>query len=432
MHPITVRMHHWFVPNRHTWDEWEDFITGVSSATVPQGTVSGTGVGNITDYLGIPNVNAFPYNQLPLRAYNHIYNEFYRDQDLVTEVALTDATIKKIAWEKDYYTSARPWPQKGGEVTVPIGTKAPVFGLGTVDSTPLTGPVTVRETGATSSTSFAEYWQSDSATKNFFIEEDPDNANYPGVYADLSAATGVNVNELREAFALQRYQEARARYGSRYTEYLRYCGVTPSDARLQRPEYLGGGRQTIAFSEVLQTAPEAASSSEVGELKGHGIAALRSRRYRRFFEEHGYILTLMSIRPKTIYANAVPRHWLRQTKEDYYQKELEHIGQQEITNKEVYATVAGSGDDTFGYADRYREYREQPSQISGNFRGTFDYWHQARIFSSAPALNQSFIECDPDDRIHADQTSNHKYWCMVNHSIQARRMVGRSAAGRII
>jgi hypothetical protein len=159
---------------------------------------------------------------------------------------------------------------------------------------------------------------------------------------------------------------------------------------------------------------------------------LRSRRYRRFFEEHGYILTLMSIRPKTIYANAVPRHWLRQTKEDYYQKELEHIGQQEITNKEVYATVAGSGDDTFGYADRYREYREQPSQISGNFRGTFDYWHQARIFSSAPALNQSFIECDPDDRIHADQTSNHKYWCMVNHSIQARRMVGRSAAGRII
>ena len=171
------------------------------------------------------------------------------------------------------------------------------------------------------------------------------NPGVPNIYADLSAVSGISVNALREALALQRYEEARARYGSRYIEYLRFLGVKSSDARLQLPEYLGGGRQVIQFSEIMQTAE---GTNPVGTLRGHGLAAMRSNRYRRFFEEHGYVMTLMSARPKTVYANGLFRHWNRRTKEDFWQKELEHIGQQEVLNKEVYAAHA-SPNGVFGY-----------------------------------------------------------------------------------
>ena len=175
---------------------------------------------------------------------------------------------------------------------------------------------------------------------------------------------------------MQRYEEARARFGSRYTEYLRYLGVRSSDARLQRPEYLGGGRQTIQFSEVLQTAE---GTDPVGDLKGHGISALRSNRYRRFFEEHGYIISLMTVRPKTIYMQGMPRTFNRRTKEDFWQKELQHIGQQEIPVKEVY-NAAADPDAVFGYQDRYDEYRRSQNTVSGEFKtSTLDYWHFARV-----------------------------------------------------
>jgi len=168
--------------------------------------------------------------------------------------------------------------------------------------------------------------------------------NNSGLEADLTSASAVTVNILREALALQRYEEARARYGSRYVEYLRYLGVRSSDARLQRPEYLGGGRQTLQFSEVLQTAEGA---DPVGEMRGHGISAMRTNRYRKFFEEHGFVITVMSVRPKTIYAQGLFRHWNRRTKEDFWQQELQHIGQQEILNKELYAAHANPNN-TFG------------------------------------------------------------------------------------
>lgn len=221
-------------------------------------------------------------------------------------------------------------------------------------------------------------------------------------------------------------------YGSRFTEYLRYLGIRSSDARLQRPEYLGGGKQTLAFSEVLKTGAGEDPAEAIGTLKGHGIGALRSRTFRKFFEEHGHIISLLSVRPRTMYTNGVHRSWLRRTKEDYWQKELERIGQQEVFNSEVFAAdPATTGLGTFGYSDRYADYRHLPSQIAGDFRSTLDYWHLGRVFASAPALNASFVTCDPSKRVHAIQTED-VLWAMVSNSVRARRLVGRAGVGRIL
>lgn len=444
MHPVHVRVHHWFVPHRLVWEDWEDFITGgpdgLDASVFPTIALASPGnadVGGLADYLGVPtDIDGLTVSALPFRAYNLIFNEWYRDQDLVTELTIdltsgadttTDTDLQNVAWEKDYFTSARPWTQKGPEVSLPLTGNAPVKGIGKTNQTYNAGPVSVYETGESGTTSFANYQNfSDVGVR---LEEDPNNSGFPGVFADLSAVSAATINELRLAFALQRYEEARARYGSRYTEYLRYLGVRSSDARLQRPEYLGGGRQTIQFSEVLATA-ETGTSVDVGDMKGHGISAMRSRRYRRFFEEHGYVMSLMSVKPKTMYVQGLPKTWSRTTKEDFWQKELEHIGQAAILNKEIYASHA-TPEGTFGYQDRYDEYRRQPSTISGEFReSTLDFWHMARIFSADPTLNASFVTANPTKRINAVQT-NDVLWCMANHSIQARRMVSKFGSSYI-
>ncbi len=445
MHPVHARVHHWFVPHRIVWDDWENFITGgpdgMDESVFPTLTTDEAG-GGLADYLGITPENATnEVSALPFRAYAKIYNEFYRDQDLQDELQLettsgpdvaTNRELQNVAWEKDYFTSSRPWVQKGPEILLPLGDRAPITGLGLgVDPTP-SATIQARETGGATVTYDAQY-QAESAG-NVHVEEDPDLAGFPNIYADLSNATGATINELRTAFALQRYQEARARYGSRYTEYLRYLGVKSSDARLQRPEYLGGGRQTIQFSEVLATAQddqgEPAADVAVGELKGHGIGSLRSRRYRRFFEEHGYVISLLSVKPKTMYTQGIERHWSRRTKEDFWQKELQHIGQQEIRNKEIYAPHIDP-EGVFGYQDRYDEYRRQTSTIAGEFRDTeLDFWHMARIFAADPALNSDFVTSVPTKRIHAVQT-NDVLWIMAKHSIQARRMVSKLGTSSI-
>lgn len=433
MHPVRVRIHHWYVPNRLVWPAFEDFITGgpdgnnLSSFPVIN---SGTGfaVGTLADHLGLPTgVAGMLVSALPFRAYAMIWNEHYRDQDLQTELPIstadgTDTTtntfMQNCAWEKDYFTSARPWEQKGPAITIPIGTTAPVNRVS--NATPWSGFRANTDTTAISGTMAIEatagYLTSGGANA---ISLDPRGS----LRADLSNASAITINRLREAFALQRFEEARARYGSRYTEYLRYLGVKSSDARLQRPEYLGGGKQTIQFSEVLQTAE---GEDPVGAMKGHGIGAMRSNRYRRFFEEHGYVISLMSVQPKTMYMQGVARHWNRRVREDFWQKELEHIGQQEIENREVYAAHA-TPTGVFGYQDRYDEYRRKESSVAGEFRTTvLNYWHLARDFASAPALNATFVKCNPSERIFAAQ-ENDQLYIMCNHSIQARRMLSSKA-----
>lgn len=444
MHPVKITVAHWYVPNRLIWEDWEDFITGgpdgLDDSVHPVIDIagrSGVGVGTLSDYFGIPtDIPAGQLiNALPFRAYALIFNEWYRDQDLVSKLALslasgTDATtsiaIQNGGWEKDYFTSARPWEAKGPSITVPLGDQAPVLGLG-IKTTHNVG-----NTGGTYKDAAGDTW---TGTPTAFDQTSGDlglkalatgtNAT-PAIFADLSNASAVTINVLREALALQRYQEARARYGSRYSEYLAYLGVNSSDARLQRPEYLGGGQETIQFSEVLQTAE---GTDPVGTLRGHGISSMRSNRYRRFFEEHGFVISVLIARPRAIYASGLQKHWIRSIKEDYWQRELEHIGQAEVLNREVYAAHSSPAG-VFGYQDRYDEYRRHWSSIAGEFRTTLNYWHFARTFSSNPALNADFVKCVPVETPFA-VPSEDVLQIHARHSIQARRLVTKTGTSFI-
>ena len=435
MHPVRVRLHHWYVPNRIMWDGFEDFITGGSTGfdmTVPPTIdLADVQAGSLADYMGIPLGSSLNVSALPFRAYSLIFNEWYRDQDLVSPLALstadgldttTNTSVANVAWEKDYFTSSRPWTQKGPEVTLPLTGDAPIEGLGIRSPYNFSRNVNVHQTGGLDGS-----MGNSVLGQEIEVKEDPDNIGFPLITADLSGVTAASINDLRLAFALQRYEEARARYGSRYTEYLAHLGVKSSDARLQRPEFLGGGKQTIQFSEIMQTAntTDGDDSEGVGNLKGHGIGAMKSNRYRRRFEEHGYVVSFMSVIPKTIYTQGLDRHWSRTTKEDYWQKELEHIGQQEIKNKELYGQHADPNG-VFGYQDRYDEYRSQPSTVSGDFRTSkLDHWHYGRSFGSEPALNSDFITSTPTKRVNAVQTED-VLWCMINHKITARRKLSKS------
>lgn len=424
MHPITVRVHHFAVPLRILWPAsenggFEEFITsgsdGTNAETIPTMTAT-PAEGDLLDYLGLPLGNSITFSELPLRAFNMVWNEWFRDQDLATVRAEDDVTVPLCAWEKDYLTTARPWAQKGPAVTIPLGTTAPVGGIDTAG------------------TGLFEQGQYDAATASGQSVRRGAASLYnigEPMIADLENASGPDVVAFREALALQRYAEARARYGSRYVEYLRYLGANPRDSRLQRPEMLAGGSARVNISEVLQSANEAASDRfGVGDLYGHGVAATRSNAYTRTLEEHMYVLSVLSVRPKAVYTNGMHRTFMRRTRDEFWQKELEHVGQQEVWQGEVYAD--GTDDyDTFGYSDRYADYRTIPSGVSGQFRGTLDYWHLGRMFASEPALNESFVECDPSKRIFNVQ-SDDTLWVAVQHDMVARRLVSRNATPRVL
>lgn len=454
MHPVNAKIHHFYVPHRLVWNKsmegdangWESFITGGSdgmdASEFPVIELASCAEGSLANYLGVPvTSNPVEVSALPFRVYAKVFNEFYRDQDLVTELpisydegvdATTNLTLQAAAWEKDYFTSARPWEQKGPSISVPLTGNAPL------QSTDVPFTLSTEDDGAVN----RELQASNAAMTSFALT----GANQPsppqsvkwgdeiGAEAVLSGLTAVDMNDLRLAMALQRYEEARARYGSRYTEYLRFLGIKSSDARLQRPEYLGGGKQTVQFSEVLTTASTGAASFQpndvVGNLRGHGIAAMRSNRYRRFFEEHGYVISLMVVRPRTIYANGLFRHWNRRTKEDFWQLELQHAGQQAVLKKEVYVDSVAP-DSTLGWQDRYDEYRRMESRVAGEFAtSTLNFWHMARIFASEPSLNADFITANPTNRIYAVTTKDQLY-VMANHSIQARRLVAKTGTSYI-
>lgn len=467
MHPVHVTIHHWYVPFRLIWDDFEDFITGgpdgLNVSEPPWDYInykrSYPHTMQLPDYLGIPplpetdNIGGKArLSILPFRAYNLIFNEWYRDQDLVDPIEFpttsgrdltTPRLLRLAAWERDVFTTARPWPQKGMQVTVPVNppTNGPSVSQVTLSGSPnisLSPLSNNYEWKDNQSGNAGSYWGTNadaaganSMAKNAGLQVNWDQGTFNvsgGTYDPGTGGIGnVDINQLREAFALQRFEEARAMYGSRYVEYLRYLGIKASDARLQRPEYLGGGRQTIQFSEVLQTDPS--DTTPAGNMTGHGIGAMRTNRFRRFIEEHGLILSFMMIRPKSIYSNGVDRFYLKETKEDFFQKELEHIGQQEVWSAELFRpyginSAPVSGHNTFGYQNRYDEYRSHWSRISGEFRDIFNYWHLARDFSETPTLNGDFITCNPSPRIFAAQENDH-FYCMINHSIQARRLLSK-------
>jgi len=441
MHPLVMRVHHFYVPNRLVWDEWTDFITGKTTVNpFPVVNLPGASASadTLLDYMGLPIVSAAgnaEVSALPVRAFNLIWNEYFRDQELQTERGEDDLDIPRVSWEKDYFTTARPDPQRGTEVSLPLGGDAPVLGLGKLNQTFPTASQVVYESDGTASTYVnAAQFNSGNNNTTFYAEEDPNNAGYPNFRADLSTATAATVNEVRRAFALQRIAEKLSRFGDRYPEWLKsFFGVSSSDARIQRPEFLGSSRKVINISEVLSTAE--INNFPIGAMAGHGVGLSTDNGYTKFFEEHGHVITCVSVRPAPMYQDGADRLWLRRDPLDFYNRELELIGQQEVLKGEVFLGVDETVNaETWGYSDRYREYKETPSKVVGAFRdgGIYNAWSFARKFPSLPALNDTFIECDPVTTPFADQTPDvDQVLLYVSNKCYAKRIVKKFTTPKI-
>lgn len=415
MHEINLFVHYFFVPLRILWPKprlndidpvedgsWEDFFTGGRDGllepvkpkwnpTLPQ-TASYT----LWDYFGHP-IDVVPTGTLPdiwpLRGLNFVWNEYYRDQNYMDEVDLDDPNLKYRCWEKDYFTTALPWTQRGQAPALPITglTNAEFLGNVTVYNSPglgvnsgalfTTGPILNNYFSETPSADHIKSWFNNNRV-------------------DLSNASTFDVNDLRLAFQTQKFLERNARAGARYIEQLRaHYGVNPRDDRLQRPEYIGGTRQPIIVSEVLQTSSTDGTSPQ-GNLAGHGLSVNRSYACSYYAQEFGIVLGLMSIMPRPVYQQGIDRQWLGDTRYDELLPEFVNLGEQPIYRSELYATGVQSENETvFGFQGRYDEYRSRRSIVTGKMRTTaptnFGFWHLAREFGSPPVLNQSFLECKP-------------------------------------
>lgn len=459
MHPVHAEIKLFYCPSRILWPMedghgFESFITGgpdgQDDSVFPTISLTPT-VGSLADYFGLPlTSSALTVNALPFRAYGMIYNEYFRDQDLQSEVAIslgsgpdstTQTSLLRPCWAKDYFTTARPWPQKGDAVTIPLdlGEEGESV-VNTTTSITSNGTFKLTSTSANPYDTTIRRAKGTAASALSMSNGSNLSPDLPLTYASGLKATsvstlvtgdpavgGLSVAALREAMALQRMQEARALYGSRYEDLLRFYGVRPQDARLQHPEYLGGSSQTVQFSEVLQTS--AGEAGGVGDLYGHGVSAGRSLRIRRFIPEHGYIMAIMFVRPISVYTQGLERMWTRAIKEDFWQKELQHIGQQEVLSQELFADGSAADKTVFGYQNRYDEYRRGVNRVCGEFRTVLDYWHMARIFDNRPVLNSDFVTSTPTDRIfQATADLSDQLYCMVKHDIIAKRLVDRTGS----
>jgi hypothetical protein len=398
-----------FVPNRLVWTNWVKFMgeqtnPGDSiSYVVPQITSSAGGyaVGSIFDHFGLPTAgqitgtNTVTHNALPLRAYNLIYNEWFRDENLQNSVVVntgdsgddvSDYTLLRRGKRKDYFTGALPWPQKGDAVTLPLGSTAPIK---TVQN-----PNTIVDAGT--------YSVGTNAGRAYFAGTGETYTANRALFADLSEATSATINQLRQSFQIQRLLERDARGGTRYTELLRaHFGVTPQDYRLQRPEYIGGGSTYVNVNPIAQTSASSISGGDtpLGNLAAMGTALAQGHGFTYHAQEHGYIIGLVNVRADLTYQQGLPRMWSRETRYDFYFPVFAHLGEQAILNKEIYVTGTSTDDDVFGYQERWAEYRYKPSQITGLFRstsaGTIDPWHYSQNFTSLPLLNDEFIVDTP-------------------------------------
>lgn len=427
MHEVDVQVATYHIEDRIMLPQFTDFITGgrngEDATVLPTVSVAPT-VGSLADYFGLPLCeNELTVSAFPFRAYNMIYNHFYRDQDLQDEVVVstdpgpdttTSLELLRGNWMKDYFTTARPWPQKGDAINIPLGDLAPV---GFTQNNAFMGTL-VNQDFHTETNSWQMYGSND---RGDILPE----GSYE-LRADLSGVSTITVDELRQAFAYQRMSEARSITGSRYEDLLHAWGLTIQDYRLDKPELVSVRRTKLQFSEVLQTTPDA-SGAGVGNMAGHGIGALRSGRWRYYVHQHGWLMTLLIIRPKAVYTQGVERHWSRKTRYDYWNPELQHIGQQEVLNKEIFADGTSADEEVFGYQNRYDELRRGKNHVTGEFRTTLDYWHMARIFENRPNLNSEFVTSNPTDRVYqlSDDLSD-QLLIMVRNDLLAKRLMSRN------
>ena len=412
LHEVNMYLHLFFVPYRLLWDNagtdnWETFISGGidgdETPILPRWEPINTAQGSLWDFMGFPvgidPDGAYPID-MPRRAYNLVWNEYYRDESLQTEVALTNESILNRCWEKDYFTSSLLWQQRGTAPALPIsGTTfadftSAISGSGAwsnnqgIMATNVAPPNTHLQTAGGLFNAYAL----NALNKNT---------------VDLSSATTFDIADLRLAFQIQKWMERNARAGARYTEFLRaHFGVSPRDERLQRPEYIGGSKSPVIFSEVLQTSSTDVTSPQ-GNLAGHGLTVSQSYCGKYHATEYGLVIGLMSVMPRTAYSQGINRQWLRRTKYDFYFPEFANLSEQAVENAEICAT-ASSAHNTgiFGYQGRYDEMRTKDNMVCSQMRDTFDYWHLARQFDTGtpPTLNDDFVECIPRKDIFAVPT----------------------------
>lgn len=423
MHRVDVTTHYFFVPNRLIWANWEEFITGgtegTSNPTAPYLVYNQTNkaffnIATLADYFGIPTVldaqtvtNPINISALPFAAYQKVYCDYYRDQTLQPETVfnLQDgdnsadigelATLRLRCWEKDYFTSALPFAQRGPESLMPLeGTGSVTYldsaiAVTDVGGIPASGNVNLGAAGALH----------DSANTNITLHN---------IDEVVLTNSGVSINDLRRSIRLQEWLEKNARGGARYVEQIMsHFGERSPDARLQRPEFLGGGRNPVIISEVLSTVttedPTSSDELPLGTMGGHGISFGRTNGFSKKFVEHGFVIGIMSVLPRTGYQQGINKQFSRFDRFDYYWPEFANIGEQEIKLKELYynPAAAGTPEATFGYQSRYAEYKYTPGSTHGSMRDTLNFWHMNRIFGSAPALNDAFVESNPTTRVFA-------------------------------
>ena len=441
INPIMDNMYmdtHFFsVPVRLIWDNWQEFmgetepsdpVTTPPSAyahNVPTMTAPSGGYASqsLSDYLGIPTqVTGLVHSALWHRAYNLIWNEWFRDENLQSSITVDKSytasdpanyVIKRRGKRHDYFTSSLPWPQKGASVDLPIGTSADV----------LTNNIQVQFQDSSGASVNAPAGDSGGNDGYIYGQTVDDTGQLKfgtntGLYADLTSATAATINELRLAFATQRFLEIQARGGTRYIEVIKsHFNVSSPDGRLQRPEFLGGGSSPVNISPVAQTTSTDASGNTTpqGNLAAIGTTVLNNHGFTKSFTEHCIILGMVSVRADLTYQQGLNRMFSRSTLYDFYWPSLSNIGEQSVLNKEIYADNSANDALTFGYQERYAEYRYKNSQITGRFRSnsvdgsgnanTLDAWHLSQDFSSLPALGNTFIEDNPPvDRVIAVTT----------------------------